>query len=73
MRHGLLLRAALVLAAPIVAWTLLLAYAGSILLLCTALALWRLWRLAAGIPGREVIAGADNRARSSRPWPNCTP
>jgi len=37
------LRWLFVAAAVLIAWTLLVNYAGTILLLCSAVALWRLW------------------------------
>ncbi len=37
-------------AAVVVSWMLLTGYAGSIFLVCAAVALWRLWRVAFGVP-----------------------
>ena len=58
MMQGFLLRALLIAAVLIAAWMLFLAFAGTILLVCLALAGWRLWRLAAGMPGRGMMAAA---------------
>jgi hypothetical protein len=52
----------LLLVMVVVGWSLLTAYAGSLCLACTGLALWRLGRMAAGVP-----APAGPAARVGRP------
>ena len=57
-----LLRILGVLVAVYVAWALLTDFAGTLFLLCTAVAAWRLWRTAMGVPEQR-------RPGASRPPP----
>ncbi len=70
MIRGLPLRLLAILAAAIVGWALLTAYAGSIFLACAAIAFWRLWRAAAGVPmpmGGAPRAGQQSRRENDAP------
>ena len=65
-----LLRLAAVLLAAYVGWTLLNTYAGTLLLLCAAVATWRLWRVAAAPAGRPVQrSGAPRGNHAGGGWP----
>ena len=57
-----LLRIFGVLVAVYVAWALLTDFAGTLFLICTAVAAWRLWRTVMGVPGQR-------RPGASRPPP----
>jgi len=62
-----LLRLGGILVAAYVGWTLLNAYAGTVFLLCTAVAGWRLWRTATAVPGQRGIAGPAGAGRLGNP------
>jgi hypothetical protein len=63
---GPLVQLGVMLLAAYVGWTLLNLYAGTLFLLCTAVAGWRLWRTAAGLSShRSGLA----RPRTDRPDP----
>jgi len=68
-----LLRLGGVLIAAYVGWTLLNAYAGTVFLLCTAVAGWRLWRTAATVPGQRGTSGAGSPAGAGRPGNPASP
>ena len=59
-----LLRLGIALLAVYVGWTLLNAYAGTLLLMCAAVAGWRLWRIAAFMP--DPARGIRNRQDGPR-------
>ena len=61
-----LVRLAVGLLVASVAWTLLRAYAGSLFLLCAAVALWRLWRTAAVLTNRHGLYGGQHRPGAGR-------
>jgi hypothetical protein len=50
MIAGIPLRWLIAVTAVITGWMLLVEYAGSVFLVCTAVAAWRLWRVAFGAP-----------------------
>ena len=66
MVQGSLLRLAGLLLAAIVGWTLLRAYAGTLFLICTAVAAWRLWRVAADL-ARPAPARGPPQAEPAAP------
>jgi len=55
------LRGLFIAAAAVMGWMLLTSYAGSIFLVCAAVAVWRLWRVASGAP---VLINRTPRDRS---------
>jgi hypothetical protein len=70
------LRGLFIAAAALVGWMLLVGYAGDIFLVCVAVALWRLWRVAVGAPvlmhrtpppGRSFSASSDAPFAPVRP------
>jgi len=68
-----LLRLGAILIAAYVGWTLLNAYAGTVFLLCTAVAGWRLWRTAAAVPGQRGTSGTGGPAGAGRPGNPASP
>ena len=68
-----LLRLGGILVAAYVGWALLNAYAGTVFLLCTAVAGWRLWRTAAAVPGQRGTSGAGSPAGAGRPGNPASP
>ncbi len=64
---GPLLRLGATLLAAYVGWTLLNAYAGTLFLLCAAVAGWRLWRTAAPMPGQRSIPSRTVWPGANRP------
>ena len=72
MIRGLPLRLLAILAAAIIGWALLTAYAGSIFLACAVIAAWRLWRVVAGAPmpmGGSPRAGQPSWRENDAPGP----
>jgi stage V sporulation protein K len=63
------LRWLFIAAGALTGWTLLTGYAGSIFLVCAAVALWRLWRVASGAP---VLMHRTPRNRSDSASPDAT-
>ena len=64
---GPLIRLGVMLFAAYIGWTLLNAYAGTLFLLCSAVAGWRLWRIAAAMPGQRTVSGSTVRPGANRP------
>jgi len=64
---GPLLRLGVTLFAAYIGWTLLNAYAGTLFLLCAAVAGWRLWRTTATMPGQR--SSPSSIVRPGNPMP----
>ncbi len=67
---GPLVQLGVMLLAAYVGWTLLNLYAGTLFLLCIAVAGWRLWRTAAGLSSHS---SGLSRPRMDRPGPPAPP
>ena len=67
MVNGALIRLGATLLAVYIGWKLLNAYAGTLFLLCAAVASWRLWRISAALSGPRDLPRDANRGPAPNP------